>query len=93
MFSRATTSQCPTRHSTLPESCLWAIMPPESKDLSSSKDRSSSFHRLHTAKLKRPKGMYLTPEELRGFDKYKVWKITCMHVYLESNDHLAWLMY
>lgn len=46
-------------------------MPPESKDLSSVKDKTSSFNRLHTAELKRSKGMYLTQEELRGFDKYK----------------------
>ncbi|KAK2562298.1 Ethanolaminephosphotransferase 1 [Acropora cervicornis] len=46
-------------------------MPPESKDLSSVKDKTSSFNRLHTAESKRSKGMYLTPEELRGFDKYK----------------------
>ena len=50
-------------------------MPPESKDLSSVKDKTSSFNRLHAAELKRSKGMYLTPEELRGFDKYKVCKL------------------
>lgn len=52
---------------------LWANMPPDSKDLSSLKDKSTSFHRLHTSDFERMKGLYLTPEELRGFDKYKVW--------------------
>ena len=47
-------------------------MPPDSKDLSSLKEKSSSFHRVHTTEFDRIKGMYLTPEELRGFDKYKV---------------------
>ena len=47
-------------------------MPPDSKELSSGKDKSSSFHRLHTTDFERMKGMYLAFEELRGFDKYKV---------------------
>ena len=47
-------------------------MPPDSKDLSSLKDKSISFHRLHATDLDRMKGIYLSAEELRGFDKYKV---------------------
>ena len=47
-------------------------MPPDSKDLSSLKDKSLSFHRLHATDLNRMKGIYLSAEELRGFDKYKV---------------------
>lgn len=47
-------------------------MPPDSKDLSSLKDKSPSFHRLHATDLDRMKGIYLSAEELRGFDKYKV---------------------
>ena len=47
-------------------------MPPDSKDLSSLKDKSSSYHRLQTADFEGMKGRYLTPEELKGFDKYKV---------------------
>jgi len=47
-------------------------MPPDSKDLSSLKDKSLSFHRLHATDLDRMKGIYLSAEELRGFDKYKV---------------------
>ncbi|KAL9980865.1 hypothetical protein ACROYT_G009504 [Oculina patagonica] len=46
-------------------------MPPDSKDLSSLKDKSPSFHRLHATDLDRMKGIYLSAEELRGFDKYK----------------------
>lgn len=61
-----------------PTNDLWVTlslrenMPPDSKDLSSAKEKSPSFHRLHTTDFERMKGMYLTPEELRGFDKYKV---------------------
>ena len=47
-------------------------MPPDSKDLSSLKEKSSSYHRLQTADFEGMKGRYLTPEELKGFDKYKV---------------------
>lgn len=47
-------------------------MPPDSKNLSSLRDKSPSFHRLHATDLDRMRGMYLTAEELRGFDKYKV---------------------
>ena len=47
-------------------------MAPDSKDLSSLKDKSPSFHRLHAADLDRMKGIYLSAEDLRGFDKYKV---------------------
>lgn len=47
-------------------------MPPDSKDLPSSKDKSPSVHRLHATDLDRMKGIYLGEEELRGFDKYKV---------------------
>jgi len=47
-------------------------MPPDSKDLSSLKGKSLSFHRLHATDLDRMKGIYLSAEELRGFDKYKV---------------------
>lgn len=46
-------------------------MPPDSKDLPSSKDKSPSVHRLHATDLDRMKGIYLGEEELRGFDKYK----------------------
>lgn len=46
-------------------------MPPDSKDLSSLKEKSSSYHRLQTADFEGMKGRYLTPEELKGFDKYK----------------------
>lgn len=57
---------------TLRSTRLRAKMPPDSKDVSSVKDKTPSFHRLHTTDLERMKGMYLTLEELRGFDKYKV---------------------
>ena len=53
-------------------STVWVNMPPDSKDLSSLKDKSPSFYRLHATDLDRMKGIYLSAEELRGFDKYKV---------------------
>lgn len=67
-------SQCPTQASCskFRLSAGWVNMPPDSKDLSSLKDKSISFHRLHATDLDRMKGIYLSAEELRGFDKYKV---------------------
>lgn len=59
-------------------------MPPDSKDLSSLKDKSPSFHRLHATDLDRMKGIYLSAEELRGFDKYKVRSIDWI---ADSIDH------
>lgn len=55
-----------------PRSAARVNMPPDSKELSSLKDKSLSFHRLHATDLDRMKGIYLSAEELRGFDKYKV---------------------
>lgn len=55
-------------------------MPPDSKDLSSLKGKSPSFHRLHATDLDRMKGIYLGVEELRGFDKYKVTPSSCFLV-------------
>ena len=79
MFARGQSgviqSHCPTQASCStfsPRSAARVNMPPDSKDLSSLKDKSLSFHRLHATDLDRMKGIYLSAEELRGFDKYKV---------------------
>ena len=60
---------CPSVHCDLGDT---SNMPPDSKDMSSSKGKSSSFPRIHAQELGRKKGIYLSPEALSGFDNYKV---------------------